>query len=156
MEVPIADRVGKYGELYDFPQNLGHFVSVFVGAVPDNVTALMVTEDIPQANILAGDLIIFDLAKKPQLGDICISPIGERFFLLKIDSKTLDEEVTSFVTSQWYPIPEDLSVPDREQLLNWYPLAYDENTHEWFTRVAEEQNWPIGLRISVKSHTKTA
>lgn len=144
MEVPIAGRVGKYGEIYDFPQSLGHFVSVFIGAAPGNVVALMVTEDIPQANILSGDLIIFDLEKKPQPGDVCIGPIGERFFLLKVDSKTLDEEVTSFVTSQWYPIPEDLSDPDREQLLNWYPLAYDEETHDWFMKVAKEQNWPIG------------
>ena len=62
---------------------------------------------------------------------------------MKIDGKTLDEEVTSFVPSQWYPIPEDLTKPDLEQLLNWYPLAYDEETHDWFTRIAEDQKWPI-------------
>jgi SOS-response transcriptional repressor LexA len=50
----------------------------------------MVTEDIPQASILSGDLIIFDLEKKPQPGDICIGPIGERFFLLQIAAKTMD------------------------------------------------------------------
>lgn len=144
MEVPIAGRAGKYGEVYDFPKELGHFASVFIGASPGNVAALMVTEDIPQASILGGDLIIFDLEKKPQPGDICIGPIGERFFLLQIAAKTMDREVTSFVTSQWYPIPENLTDPDREQLLNWYPLAYDENTHDWFTQVAEEQHWPIG------------
>jgi SOS-response transcriptional repressor LexA len=143
IEVPIAGRVGANGEVYAFPQNLGHFASVFIGAAPGNVMALAVAKDIPQANIRSGDLIIFDLKKKPQPGDICIGPIGKRFFLLKVDSKTLDEEVTSFVTSQWYPIPEDLSDPDRAQLLNWYPLAYDEKTHDWFTRIAEEQNWPI-------------
>ena len=31
----------------------------------------------------------------------------------------------------------------REQLLNWYPLVYDEGTHDWFTKVAEEQDWPV-------------
>jgi SOS-response transcriptional repressor LexA len=144
MEVPIAGRVGKYGEVYDFPKELGHFASVLIGAAPDSVSALMVTEDIPQANILAGDLIIFDMEKKPQPGDVCIGPIGERFFLLKIASKTLDKEVTSFVTSQWYPIPEDLTDPGLGQLLNWYPLAYDDNTHDWFTKLAEEQKWSIG------------
>jgi len=143
MEVPITGRVGAYGEVYDFPQNLGHFASVFVGAAPCSVSALMVTEDIPQASILAGDLIIFDLEKKPQPGDICIGPIGERFFLLKIASKTLDKEFLSYVSAERYPIPENLSDPDREQLLNWYPLVYDEGTHDWFTKVAEEQDWPV-------------
>src|SRR5271157_5682295 len=61
MEVPIAGRVGAYGKVYDFPQNLGHFASVFIGATPGNVAALAVTENIPQANMLSGDLIIFDL-----------------------------------------------------------------------------------------------
>jgi SOS-response transcriptional repressor LexA len=144
MEVPIAGRVGAYGEVYDFPQNLGHFASVFVGAVPGNVVALAVTKDIPQASILSGDLIIFDLEKKPQPGDICIGPIGERFFLLKIASKTLDKETTSLVTAQSYPIPEDLTDPDLDQLLNWYPLAYDDETHDLFEKIAEEQDWPVG------------
>ena len=143
IEVPIAGRVGDYGEVYDFPQNLGHFASVFVGAAPGNVIALAVTKDIPQASILAGDLIIFDLVKKPQPGDICIGPIGERFFLLKIASKTLDKEFLSFISAEWYPIPENLTDPDRDQLLNWYPLAYAEDTHDWFTKVAEEQDWPV-------------
>jgi SOS-response transcriptional repressor LexA len=144
IEVPIAGRVGEYGEVYDFPQNLGHFVSVFVGAKPGNVVALAVTADIPQASILSGDLIIFDLDKKPQPGDICIGPIGERFFLLKIASKTLDKDITSFETAQWYPIPEDLTDPELEQMLNWYPLAYEESTHEMFYAKAEEQGWPVG------------
>lgn len=143
MEVPIIGRVGEYGEVYDFPQNLGHFASVFVGAAPGEVVALAVTVDIPQASIQSGDLIIFDLEKKPQPGDICISPIGERFFLFKIASKTLDKEFLSFISAERYPIPENLSDPNREQLLNWYPLAYDEETHDWFTQVAKEQDWPV-------------
>ena len=143
VEVPITGRIGAYGEVYDFPQNLGHFASVFIGATPGNVMALAVTKDIPQASIMAGDLIILDLKKKLQPGDICIGPIGERFFLLKIASKTLDKEFLSYVSAEWYPIPEKLTDPDREQLLNWYPLAYDDETHDWFTKVAKEQDWPI-------------
>ncbi len=143
MEVPISGRVGEYGELYDFPKNLGHFASVFVGALPESVFALAVTADIPQASILSGDLIIFDLNKKPQPGDICIGPIGERLFLIKIASKTLDREIRSFETAQWYPIPEDLTDPEIEQLLNWYPLAYDDQTRDALYKIAEEQGWPI-------------
>jgi hypothetical protein len=144
MEVPISGKVGSYGEVIEFPQNHGHFASVFMGTAPDAVFALSVLNDIPQASILVGDLIIFDLNKKPQPGDICIGPIGDRTFLIKIASKTLDREIHSFETAIWYPIPDELSDPEIEQLLNWYPLAYDDDTDDWFTRVTLEQNWPIG------------
>jgi SOS-response transcriptional repressor LexA len=143
MEVPIAGRAGEYGEVYDFPKELGHFASVFVGAKPENVFALAVMKDIPQASFLAGDLIIFDLKKKPQPGDICIGPIGEKLFLIKIDSKTYDGSTFSIDTAQSYPIPEDLSKPELGQMLNWYPLAYDDETHDQFIKTAVDQNWPI-------------
>jgi SOS-response transcriptional repressor LexA len=144
MEVPIAGRVGEYGEVVDFPAEIGHFASVFVSAKPDAVFALAVTKDIPEASILAGDLIIFDLNKKPQPGDICIGPIGQKLFLIKIDSKTYDSETFSPQTAQSYPIPEDLAKPELKQMLNWYPLAYNDITQAWFTQVAEGQNWGIG------------
>jgi SOS-response transcriptional repressor LexA len=143
MEVPIAGRVGEYGEVYDFPQNLGHFASVFVGVAPTEVFALAVTKNIPQASILSGDLIIFDVHKKPQPGDICIGPIGKRLFFLQIASKTYDKNTISFETAQAYPIPEKLTNLELDQLLNWHPLAYDEMTHDWFTKVAEDESWPI-------------
>jgi SOS-response transcriptional repressor LexA len=143
MEVPIAGRVSALGEIFDFPQELGHFASVFVGAKPETVFALLVSENIPQANVVAGDLIIFDGDKKPQPGDICIGPIGKRLFLLHIASKTMDREMRTYETAIWYPIPNNLINPEYGQLLNWYPLAYTEETHDWFTKAAEEQNWPI-------------
>jgi hypothetical protein len=143
MEVPIAGRVGEYGEVYDFPQSLGHFASVFVGVVPSDVFALAVTKNIPQANMLSGDLIIFDLKKKTQPSDLCIGPIGKRLFLLQIASKTYDKNTFSLETAQAYPIPEELTNLELDQLLNWHPLAYDEMTYEWFAKVAEEENWPI-------------
>jgi hypothetical protein len=65
VEVALADKINGYGELYAFPQVLGHF-------------ALVVTEDIPQASMLARDFIFFDMDNKPQPRDICIAPIGER------------------------------------------------------------------------------
>jgi len=143
VEVPIAGRFDALGELSDFPRELGHFASVFPGIKPEEVFALAVAEDIPQVSILAGDLVIFDLHKKPQPGDICIGPIGKRLFLLQIASKTMDREIHSFETAMPYPIPGDLTKPDLGQLLNWYPLAYDDATHDWFTTLAEDQNWPI-------------
>ena len=54
MEVPFAGKVSALGEVIDFPKEFGHFASVFVGAAPETVFALVVSEDIPQASILAG------------------------------------------------------------------------------------------------------
>jgi SOS-response transcriptional repressor LexA len=143
MEVPIAGNIAALGEIIDFPKELGHFVSVFVGATIGEVFALALKDDIPQANMLASDLVIFDTEKKPQPGDICIAPIGHRMFLIHIASKTLDREILSLETAIRYPIPNDLIDPEFDQMLHWHPLAYDENTHAQFMSIAEEQNWPI-------------
>ena len=143
IEVPIAGRITDLGEVIDFPRELGHYASVFVGATNGEVFALSVTDDIQTALISSGDLIIFDTSKKPQPGDISIAPIGHRLFLIRIASKTIDREIHSFETAIWYPIPNDLIDPELDQMLNWYPSVYDEETHDQFYAIAEEQNWPI-------------
>src|SRR5690242_17146834 len=58
IEVVIAGNVNRYGELNNFPENHGHFASVLQGASPEGVFALLVTENIPEASILVGDLLI--------------------------------------------------------------------------------------------------
>jgi SOS-response transcriptional repressor LexA len=143
IEIPIAGKVDKYGEVFDFPEELGHFPTLLLGAEPGNVFALVVMEEIPQANLLPQDLIIFDQGKQPQPGDICIAPIGQRLFLTQIGSKTFDKEIDSLEMAQQYPIPEKLTNPELEQRLHWYPLAYDEQTHEYFIKIAEEQKWSL-------------
>jgi hypothetical protein len=144
MEVPFAGKFSALGEVIDFPKEFGHFASVFVGAAPETVFALMVTEDLPQSSMLAGDLLIFDQGKKPQPGDICIGTIDQRLFLIQIAAKTMNREIHFFETVIWYPIPNNLIDPELGQRLNWYPLAYDNATHDQFTATAEEQNWPVG------------
>ncbi|HEY9078076.1 MAG TPA: hypothetical protein VIO61_16185 [Anaerolineaceae bacterium] len=144
MEVVISGKINHLGEVIDFPKEIGHFVSVFVGSKPGDVFALSIAEDIPHTNMVAGDLILFDMIRKPQAGDICIGPIGDRFFLIQIASKTYDAETTSFETAQNFPIPGAFVNPELNQLLNWYPLAYDDESEDSFKRICEEQNWPIG------------
>ena len=143
IEIPIAGRIDKYGELIGFPEEIGHFPTLLVGSKPGEVFALVVMEDIPQASLLAQDLIIFDQGKKPQPGDICIAPIGQRLFLIQIGSKTFDKEIDSLEMSLQYPIPENLTNPELEQRLNWYPLAYDDETHDYLIKIVEEQKWPL-------------
>ncbi len=143
-EVGIAGKIDQYGEVFDFPQELGHFISVFVGSKPDEVFSLVVLQDIPQADMLAQDLIIFDMSKKPKPGDICIAPIGKRLFLIQVYSKTFDKDTPARVMAQDYPIPEELTNPELGQELLWYPLAHDEDNDDYFTKVVDEQRWPVG------------
>jgi len=34
--------------------------------------------------------------------------------------------------------------PEYDQLFHWYPLAYDEDTHDQYISTAESQDFPIG------------
>jgi len=141
-EIALAGKVDRFGELFDFPEELGHFPTLLIGAKPDEVFALVLDEDIPQASMLAPDFIIFDMGKKPQPNDICIAPIGSRLFLVRIASSSF-EDTPSLLVAQDYPIPEKLTQNDTDLLLNWYPLAYDQENYDYFIRVAEEERWPI-------------
>jgi hypothetical protein len=144
IEIAVTGKVDRYGEVHDFPVELGHFPTVLLGSKPGDVFALVATEDIPQASMLAQDFIIFDMGKQPQPGDICIAPIGDRLFLIRIASKTFDKDTPSLVMAQEYPIPENLSNEELDQDLNWYPLAHDDDTNEYFLQIAKEQEMPIG------------
>lgn len=141
-EIGIVGKFNKFGEILEFPTLLGHFPSLLAGAKPDQVFSLIATEDIPQAGILMGDLLIFDYGKKPQPNDICVLLIGKRCYLIRIVSKTYDRDLETPEMDQDYPIPDGL-VEDRGQRLNWYPLAYNEETHEYFMKVAEEEKFYI-------------
>lgn len=143
VEIPITGRIDRYGEIYDFPKELGHFASVVVGSNPTDLFALFTTAEIPLANICSQDILIFDISKKPQSGDVCLMYFGERLFLIRIASKTYDENLHSLLLAQLYPIPSELEYPDFKQKLNWVPLAYSEETSDYFLTVACEQNWEI-------------
>jgi SOS-response transcriptional repressor LexA len=142
-EIPIAGRFDALGELHDFPNEIGHFATVTTGTTPGNMFALAASADLPQANILNQDLIIFDMSKRPQPGDICIAPIGERLFLIKISSKTFDRNTVSLEMAQQYPIPADLTHEEYSQQLHWYPLAYDDVTGSTFEQIARDEQFPF-------------
>jgi SOS-response transcriptional repressor LexA len=142
-EIVLAGKIDQYGEVNNFPKKFGHFATVLVGAKPDEVFALFLTADIPHASMRNQDILIFDMAKKPQPGDISIAPIGNGLFLILVASKTYDEMTPSLVVAQQYPIPEKLGNPDIKQKLNWYPLAYDEESHDYFIKIAEQEHWSI-------------
>ena len=142
-EIVIAGKISKYGEVYDFPEKHGHFASLLVGANPEELFGLVAFEDIPQANISLGDLIIFDYGKKPQPNDICLISIGEKLLLARVVSKTYDQEILSDVVASEYPIPDGLTENEREQFLNWYPIALDEENLDHLKSIFEEEKLVI-------------
>jgi len=145
IEIPIAGKVNKYGEVYEFPHKLGHFPTLLVDAKPEEVFALAVMDDIPQASILAQDLLICDYGKRPQPGDVGIIPFGRnanRYFLCQMYSLTYDKDTPQLIMARQYPIPEDLLNKDLGQKLNWTPLAYDDDTVEYFLDLAEKEGVP--------------
>jgi len=146
IEIPIAGKANRYGELYDFPKKHGHFATVLIGGEPGEVFALAVTEEIPEASILSDDLLICDYGKRPQPGDIAILPWGKesgRWFLCRIHSLTLDEDIDSLEVSNTYPISEELIDKSRKQRFNWTPLAFDDATEAYFLEEAEKADVPL-------------
>ena len=145
IEIGLAGKFDRYGRLFDFPSRIGHFASVLAGAQPENVFALVAIEDLPQASILANDFIIFDQGKKPQPGDICIAAFGEELLLIRVHSRTFDRELHSMVMVQQYQIPEEQFEDERGHMLIWHPLAYDDETRDYFDTFKIE-----GLELPVK------
>ena len=146
IEIAIAGKVNRFGELTDYPEKHGHFASVLQGADPEKVFALAISENIPEANILHGDLLICDMAKRPQPGDIAILPLGKsgrRFLLCRIHSLTSDRDLETFEASNPYPVPENILDTSLGQRFNWAPLAYSPETEEYFLQEAEKEDMPL-------------
>jgi len=136
-EVPVLGKFNEYGEVIDFPKYSGHFASLLHGANPDKIFSLRSTAYMPVEAIGGGDLIIFDMEKKPKPDDICIGPIGTKFFLLQITGTTFDGDLESFEMEQEYPVPPGI-IEDRGQKFHWYPLAYKYETYDYFIKVLNE------------------
>jgi hypothetical protein len=59
-------------------------------------------------------------------------------------SLTFDKDTPQMVMANQYPISEKLLNKDLGQKLNWAPLAYSDNTEDYFLKIAQEENVPSG------------
>jgi len=146
IEIPIVGKINRYAELYEFPEKHGHFATILSGGTPGDIFSLLVTDDIPETSFLAGDLLICDIGKRAQPGDIVIMPWGkksDRWFLCRIYSLTMDQDMDSIEVSNQYPIPENLLDTSWGQRYNWTPLAYDDETVEYYLEEAEKEDVPM-------------
>ncbi|MCJ7701505.1 MAG: hypothetical protein MUO62_07980 [Anaerolineales bacterium] len=143
----VIGKIDAYGEIHAFPEDHGQIPVVLIGVDEYQVFALEATEDIHQANILVGDYLICDYGLRPRPGDIAIMPWGKhsgRWFLCRMKSLTSDRDTPWFDVANAYPIPGDLIDEELGQKYNWIPLAYDEDTDDYFSRIAEEEDVPMG------------
>ena len=97
-EILIAGGIDRYGRLHEFPKKHGHFPLVLPGYNSDLLFALQAWQHIPQADILANDLLIFCDNKQPEIGEICIIPWEKDMLLVRLiilgeDDKFLCEPV---------------------------------------------------------------
>jgi hypothetical protein len=62
---------------------------------------------------------------------------------VRITSKTYDKMTPAPDLAQFYPIPEKLDHPELEQRLNWYSLAFDKTTEDYFMNLVEKEDVPL-------------
>ena len=113
-EILIAGGIDRYGQLHEFPKKHGHFTLVLPGYEQKKLFALQAWQHIPQADILANDVLIFYQAQEPQIGAMSIIPFG-------------DDLITVHLVSQ-----------DDDGRFFWSPLAYDESTKDIYKRYFEK------------------
>jgi SOS-response transcriptional repressor LexA len=125
IEIPIVGKVNRYGELHEFPRLHGQLATLLLASQPGRVYAISMAGDIPQENLLAHDVIIFEEGVTPYPEDICIAPIGEKQYLIQIVDV----------------IPS--SAANGEPYFTWRPIAYDSNMHDYFMDLVQEQDWEL-------------
>jgi SOS-response transcriptional repressor LexA len=146
-EVPVVGKIDGLGMLHDFPIFVDHFPAVLPGIVPENISAFIVTQDIPEANILSQDLLICDLGKRPQPGDLAILPFGlqsNQFVLCNIHKLTADKNMPNLEVANDFPLPEIMIDKELGQKLYWSPIAFSEDTKDYYFDLMEKANVPLG------------
>jgi len=157
----IMGKIDRYGEVIDLlPLADAPMISIFNldadNDIPEHITiiqkcanphtifGLKATERIPQANIEAGDILVVDGEKKPQGGFMSILPVGpdSRLFLCCAYGKTFDDRFFSFDMREPYPLPEKFVNRELGQRLFWHPIAWDEETDEYFSNLGEGRGFP--------------
>jgi len=134
-EIVIAGNLDRYGELQEFPNQLGHFPFMLPNDTGD-VFGVDVDHHIPSEGILARDRLIFTNGGKAKPGDICIYPWGKRWFLIRVYDLVLDETMPFYKLALTW----DDSLNKLENHLFWWPLV-DVTAHgRYLAEIAEEQD----------------
>jgi SOS-response transcriptional repressor LexA len=131
----IIGKVDKDGFLNEFPGKHGNIDACLIGVDEIEVFGLKMSEDLPQASLRAGDILICDYGKRPQATDIAVLPFGintRKYWLCQIFSQTMDKDMPNLEVANPFPIPEDLVDITLGKKLTWEPLAMDDMNQEYF------------------------
>jgi hypothetical protein len=124
VEISQLGLVDKYGMLYEFPTKMGHYATLRISSQNGELFALKVAADIPQADLLGHDQLICERGITPNVDDICIALIGPRKYLLVSILEVFPKEDEAGETH-----------------FSWNPIAYNDETNDYFMEFAQEQNW---------------
>lgn len=100
-EIPVVGSVDRNGEIHDITKKIGHIVTVLLLSRPEDLFAVHVTAQIPEAALTPHDLIICDQGRASKPRNLCIALINGRLLLVDIlaqDSSTGELE--------WQPLSE--------------------------------------------------
>jgi SOS-response transcriptional repressor LexA len=147
IDLQIIGKVNRYGVVSSFPRKHGSYPICLIGVDEMEVFGLRLTENIPQANLLEGDLLICDYGKRPLPGDIALIPLGLQargFFLVMMHSLTHDRDMPNYEVSNEYPVPVDLINEELGQKLHWFPLAWSKENEDYFAKIEKKARVPSG------------
>ena len=137
-EINLIGKVNRYGEVIDFTEKYGHFPITCDGSAQQSVFAVELWQHIPNANMQAGDLIIFDQEITPQSDQIGIIPWGKGWLLARLFSLRIDEDLPFFPLLEDSLYEWEALEKEMEGFLLWWPLAYSKKTDDYFTKAAVE------------------
>jgi len=111
---------------------------------PYSIFGLRAANDILEINIKKGDILVVDFNKMPQEGFQSLLPVGPqgRVFLCRVQGYTYDDRFMSYKLKAPYPLPEAFFDPERGQRLFWHPVAWNDETDDYFLKLTEEDGFP--------------
>lgn len=141
-EINLIGKVNRYGEIIDFPEKDGHFPIAIVGSNQEDLFAVELLQHIPSANMETGDIIIFDQERTPQPDQIGIIPWGRGWIMVHLYSPQINDDLPFFALlendlSEWEELVKEL-----DGYFFWWPLAYSDDTDDYFAKAAVKKNVP--------------
>lgn len=125
-EISTVGYLDQNGEVLQFPQKRGHFPYVLPDGTGD-VFALDVADPITFAGLYPMDRMIFTMGGEAEPGDICIFPIGKRYFLVKMfDYAQKEGTMLQPLVRKWID-----SGYEHQGRLFWWPFVLDERNEKY-------------------------
>ena len=136
-EIPVIGNVNKLGEILEFPKYHGHFPFALPKGTGETF-ALDIYQHMPSAGILGRDYMIFSNGGIAKPGDICIFPVGKKYFLVRMYEFSTHEDMQFHeLAIQWMDMKDQY-----EDYLFWWPLIENEESLQNLADEVVEEKFP--------------